>query len=59
MRKMQQLRSATRWPDLVCRYWISQAHDQNEFGTTVRAHEEANSLLIAPGCSDAPIVLEE
>jgi hypothetical protein len=39
------------------RYWISQAHDQNEFGTTVRAHEEANRLLIAPGCPDEPIVL--
>ena len=38
-------------------YWIGQANDQNELGMTIRAHEEANRMLIAPGCPDVPIVV--
>ncbi len=43
--------------DYFYRYWISAAHDQNELGMTVRAHEEAHRLMVASGCPHEPIVL--
>ena len=39
------------------RYWMSLDRDQNDFGMLITSHEEANKVLIAPGCDDVPIVL--
>ena len=41
----------------LSRYWQSLARDQHDFGTTIKAHDEASEVLIAPGCADVPIVL--